>query len=58
MQICTKKEVEKLIDKAKGQMEELGVDFPTEKFYQLIKKAAYPTFKNHSIDKTMSDFFS
>ncbi|MGE7090301.1 hypothetical protein ACQKII_02330, partial [Lysinibacillus sp. NPDC048646] len=32
----TKKEVTELIEKAKVQMEELGVDFPTEKFNQLI----------------------
>ncbi|MFJ7731669.1 hypothetical protein ACIQXF_07210, partial [Lysinibacillus sp. NPDC097231] len=32
----TKKEVTKLIEQAKIQLEELGVDLPTEKFNQLI----------------------
>ncbi|QQP10505.1 hypothetical protein FJQ98_14595 [Lysinibacillus agricola] len=32
----TNKEATKLIEKAKIQMEELGVDFPTEKFNQLV----------------------
>ncbi|MGE7997525.1 hypothetical protein ACQKOF_02355 [Lysinibacillus sp. NPDC093190] len=32
----TKKEATKLIENAKIQIEELGVDFPTEKFNQLI----------------------